>query len=66
MTSVISESEDIEIASAENKSTEVTTTESNETIPTNKKRKVGNLYSWVFKEGHFIKDDSLPRKNLNN
>lgn len=45
MTSVISESEDIEIASAENESTEVTTTESNETIPANKKRKVGNLHS---------------------
>ncbi|CAG8596404.1 21810_t:CDS:2 [Cetraspora pellucida] len=38
MASVVSDSEDIEITFAENKSTEVTTAESAETTPANKKR----------------------------
>ncbi|CAG8815331.1 38302_t:CDS:1, partial [Gigaspora margarita] len=47
------ENENIEIVSAKNKSTKVTTTESAETIPANKKYKVGNLHSGYLRKSTY-------------
>ena len=39
--------------------------ESSDKTPAIKKRKTGNVESWIFKQGHFVKN-TPQSKNLNN